>query len=37
MDLVPCKDSNDVVGMYNNIDGVFYTSPNRVAFIAGPI
>lgn len=37
MDLVPCKNSNNVIGMYNNVNGVFYTSPNGVAFIAGPV
>lgn len=36
MDLVPMKTNNNVVGMYNNVDGTFFTSPNNVAFIEGP-
>lgn len=36
MDLVPVKNNNNVVGMYNTINGVLYTSPNGVPFIAGP-
>lgn len=35
-DLIPCKDSNNVVGMYDIVNNVFYTSPNGAAFIAGP-
>lgn len=36
MDLVPKKNSNNIIGLYNNVNGMFYTSPNNVAFIAGP-
>ena len=35
-DMVPCKDPNNVVGMYDLANGVFYSSPNGNAFIAGP-
>lgn len=35
-DLIPCKDTNDVVGMYDIVNNVFYTSPNGAAFVAGP-
>lgn len=35
-DMVPCKDSNDVVGLYDLVNDVFYTSPNGAAFVAGP-
>ena len=35
-DLIPCKDNNDVVGMYDVVNDVFYTSPNGAAFSAGP-
>ena len=35
-DLIPCKNSNDVVGMYDVVNNVFYTSPNGNAFVAGP-
>lgn len=35
-DMIPCKDINDVVGMYDIVDNVFYTSPNGAAFVAGP-
>lgn len=35
-DLIPCKDRNNVVGMYDVINNVFYTSPNGSAFVAGP-
>lgn len=35
-DMVPCKDSNNVVGLYDVVNNVFYTSPNGAAFIAGP-
>lgn len=34
-DMVPCKNSNDVVGLYDIVNNVFYTSPNGTAFIAG--
>ena len=35
-DLIPCKNSNNVVGMYDVVNNVFYTSPNGNAFVAGP-
>lgn len=35
-DLIPCKDTNNVVGMYDVVNNVFYTSPNGAAFVAGP-
>ena len=34
--MVPCKDSNNVVGMYDVVNNTFYTSPNGAAFVAGP-
>lgn len=34
--LIPCKNSNNVVGMYDVVNNVFYTSPNGNAFVAGP-
>ena len=36
-DLIPCKNSNNVVGMYDVVNDVFYTSPNGNAFVAGPV
>ena len=35
-DLIPCKNSNNVVGMYDVVNNTFYTSPNGAAFVAGP-
>ena len=35
-DLVPCKNENDTVGLYDLVNNVFYTSPNSAAFVAGP-
>ena len=35
-DYIPCKNPNNVVGMYDTVNGVFYSSPNGTAFIAGP-
>lgn len=35
-DLIPCKDTNNTVGMYDIVNHVFYTSPNGAAFVAGP-
>jgi hypothetical protein len=35
-DLVPYKNSSKVVGMYDLVNKVFYTSPNGNAFVAGP-
>lgn len=34
---IPCKDSNNVVGMYDLVHRNFHTSPNGTAFIAGPL
>ena len=34
-DMVPCKDPNDVVGLYDLVNNTFYSSPNGVAFVAG--
>lgn len=35
-DMVPCIDSNSVVGLYDLVNDVFYSSPNGAAFVAGP-
>lgn len=35
-DMVPCKNPNNVVGMYDLANDVFYSSPNGNAFVAGP-
>jgi hypothetical protein len=35
-DLIPCKNSSNVVGMYDLVNRVFYTSPNNATFVAGP-
>lgn len=35
MSLVPCKNPNNVVGAYDIINDVFFSSPNNVAFTAG--
>lgn len=35
-DMVPCKNSNNVVGLYDLVNNVFYTSPNGALFVAGP-
>lgn len=35
-DMVPCKNSSNVVGLYDLVNDVFYTSPNGAAFVAGP-
>lgn len=32
---IPCINPNNVVGMYDLVEGMFYSSPNGVAFIAG--
>lgn len=34
-DLVPCKNSNNVVGMYDLVNNTFYTSPNGASFVGG--
>lgn len=35
-DMIPCIDPNNVVGMYDVVNNVFYSSPNGAAFVAGP-
>lgn len=35
-DMVPCKDPNNVVGLYDLANNTFYSSPNGAAFTAGP-
>ena len=35
-DMVPCINSNNVVGLYDLVNDVFYSSPNGAAFVAGP-
>ena len=35
-DMIPCRDPNNVVGLYDLVNGVFYSSPNGNAFVAGP-
>lgn len=35
-DMVPAKNSSNVVGLYDIVNDVFYTSPNGAAFVAGP-
>lgn len=35
-DMIPCIDPNNVVGLYDAVNGVFYSSPNGEAFVAGP-
>lgn len=35
-DMVPCIDPNNVVGLYDLVNDVFYSSPNGAAFVAGP-
>jgi hypothetical protein len=34
---IPCKNPNNVVGLYDTVYGVFKSSPNGVAFVAGPV
>lgn len=34
---IPCTDPNNVVGMYDLVNGNFHTSPNGTAFVAGPL
>jgi hypothetical protein len=34
---VPCINPKNVVGMYDTVEGKFYSSPNGVAFVAGPV
>ena len=33
---IPCKNPNNIVGMYDTVNGVFYSSPNGTAFVSGP-
>ena len=35
-DLVPCKNSNNIVGMYDIVNDVFYTNAGTDNFIGGP-
>lgn len=37
LNLIPCISPNNVVGMYDIVEGQFYSSPNGVAFVAGPV
>ena len=34
---IPCISPTNVVGMYDTVEGKFYSSPNGVAFVAGPV
>lgn len=34
--MVPCISPNNVVGMYDTVNDVFYTTPSVAAFVAGP-
>nr|DAQ19357.1 MAG TPA: nucleoid-associated protein [Caudoviricetes sp.] len=34
-DLIPCKDSNNNVGLFDVVEGVFYGSNQEVTFVAG--
>ena len=35
-DMIPCRDPNNIVGLYDLVNDVFYSSPNGNAFVAGP-
>lgn len=35
-DMIPCINPSNVVGLYDLANDVFYSSPNGVAFVAGP-
>lgn len=35
-DFIPCKNPQNIVGMYDIVNGVFYSSPDGTAFVAGP-
>lgn len=35
--MIPCISPNNVVGMYDTIGNYFYSSPNNVPFVAGPV
>lgn len=34
---IPCISPTNVVGIYDTVEGKFYSSPNGVAFVAGPV
>lgn len=36
-DFVPCLNPSGVAGLYDIVNGVFYTDPNGAEFIAGPV
>lgn len=37
LNLIPCKDSNSIVGMYDMVSNTFYSSPSgTTSFVAGP-
>ena len=36
-DMIPCINPNNVVGMYDMVEGVFYGSANEYEFAAGPV
>ena len=36
-DMMPCKrNSDNAIGLLDKVNNVFYSSPNGVAFVAGP-
>ncbi len=35
-DFIPCKNSSGTVGLYDNVNGVFYTNAGSGTFTAGP-
>lgn len=35
-DMIPCVNPNNVVGLYDLVNNVFYSSPNGAEFVAGP-
>lgn len=35
-DMMPCRNSEGVVGLLDKVNNVFYSSPNGAAFVAGP-
>ena len=35
-DMIPCINPNNVVGLYDTVNNVFYSSPNGASFVAGP-
>ena len=36
-DLIPCLNNNNVVGMYDLVNDIFYSSSSDASFVAGPI